>query len=98
MNFYYRMFNAYSAEHVVEELIDLVTKYWIEEVALLHPNFPVDVKRAVAIARGIYESAVRFTWTFQASTHFLSRMSDDEVRMMGAERSPVHGVRKRVYP
>jgi radical SAM superfamily enzyme YgiQ (UPF0313 family) len=27
---------------------------------------------------------VKFTWTFQASTDFLSRMSDDEVRMMGA--------------
>ncbi len=82
--FYHRRFNAYSADHVVEEMIDLVTKYRIEEVALLDSNFPVDVKRAVAIARGIYESGVRFTWTFQASTDFLSRMSDDEVRMMGA--------------
>jgi radical SAM superfamily enzyme YgiQ (UPF0313 family) len=48
--FYHRRFNAYSAEHVVEELVDLVTKYRIEEVALLDSNFPVDVKRAVAIA------------------------------------------------
>jgi anaerobic magnesium-protoporphyrin IX monomethyl ester cyclase len=82
--FYHRRFNAYSAEHVVAELIGLVKKYRIKEVALLDSNFPVDVKRAVAIARGIYESGVRFTWTFQASTDFLSRMSDDEVRMMGA--------------
>ncbi len=82
--FYHRRFNAYSAAHVVEELIDLVTKYRIEEVALLDSNFPVDVKRAIAIARGIYESRVRFTWTFQASTDFLSRMSDEDVRMMGA--------------
>jgi radical SAM superfamily enzyme YgiQ (UPF0313 family) len=82
--FYHRRFNAYTADHVVAEMIDLVTKYRIEEVALLDSNFPVDVKRAVAIARGIYESGVRFTWTFQASTDFLSRMSDDEVRMMGA--------------
>jgi radical SAM superfamily enzyme YgiQ (UPF0313 family) len=82
--FYHRRFNAYPAEHVVRELVELVTKYRIEEVALLDSNFPVDVKRAVAIARGIYESGVRFAWTFQASTDFLSRMSDDEVRMMGA--------------
>ena len=82
--FYHRRFNAYSADHVVKELTDLVTKYRIEEVALLDSNFPVDVKRAVAIAKGIYESGVKFTWTFQASTDFLSRMSDDEVRMMGA--------------
>ncbi len=82
--FYNRRFNPYSAEHVVKELVDLVVKYRIEEVALLDSNFPVDVKRAVAIARGIYESGVRFNWTFQASTDFLSRMTDDEVRILGA--------------
>lgn len=82
--FYHRRFNAYSADHVVKELVELVKKYRIQEVALFDSNFPVDVKRAVAIARGIYESGVRFTWTFQASTDFLSRMSDDEVRMMSA--------------
>jgi anaerobic magnesium-protoporphyrin IX monomethyl ester cyclase len=42
------------------------------------------VRRANAIAKGIYESGVRFRWTFQASTDFLSRMTDDEVRIMGA--------------
>lgn len=82
--FYHRRFNAYGANHVVDELVDLVKKYRIEEVALLDSNFPVDVKRAVEIARGIYESGVRFSWTFQASTDFLSRMSDDEVRILGA--------------
>jgi anaerobic magnesium-protoporphyrin IX monomethyl ester cyclase len=82
--FYHRRFNAYSAEHVVKELVDLVVKYRIEEVSLLDSNFPVDVKRAVAIARGIYESGVKFAWTFQASTDFLSRMTDEEVRIMGA--------------
>lgn len=82
--FYHRRFNAYSADHVVKELVDVVYRYRIDEVALLDSNFPVDVKRAVAIARGIYESGVRFTWTFQASTDFLSRMTDEEVRLMGA--------------
>ncbi len=82
--FYHRRFNAYSADHVVQELTALVTRYRIHEVALFDSNFPVDVRRAVAIARGIYESGVRFTWTFQASTDFLSRMSDDEVRLLGA--------------
>lgn len=82
--FYQRRFNAYSADHVVKELTELVTRYRIDEVALLDSNFPVDLKRALAIARGIHESGVRFTWTFQASTDFLSRMSDDEVRLLGA--------------
>lgn len=82
--FYHRRFNAYTAERVVAELTDLVRRYRIDEVALLDSNFPVDVKRAAAIARGIHDSGVRFTWTFQASTDFLSRMTDEEVRILGA--------------
>ena len=41
MVFYKRRFNALSAERVVSELTDLVTRYRIEEVALLDSNFPV---------------------------------------------------------
>jgi anaerobic magnesium-protoporphyrin IX monomethyl ester cyclase len=82
--FYHRRFNAYSAERVVAELLELVTRFRIDEVALFDSNFPVDVRRAITIARGIYESGLRFTWTFQASTDFLSRMTDDEVRLLGA--------------
>ena len=84
MVFYKRRFNALSAERVVQELTDLVTRYRIEEVALLDSNFPVDLKRAMAIARGIYESGVKFRWTFQASTDFICRMSEDDIRMLGA--------------
>lgn len=83
MVFYKRRFNALSAARVVGELTDLVQRYRIEEVALLDSNFPVDLKRAIEIARGIYESGIKFRWTFQASTDFLSRMSDDEVRLLG---------------
>ena len=39
---YKRRFNAYSAEHVVEELTGLVRQYRITHVALLDSNFPVD--------------------------------------------------------
>jgi len=83
MVFYKRRFNALSAERVVAELIDLVTRYRIEEVALLDSNFPVQLPRALAIARGIVDSGVKFRWTFQASTDFLCRMSEDEVRLLG---------------
>jgi anaerobic magnesium-protoporphyrin IX monomethyl ester cyclase len=84
MVFYKRRFNALSADRVVAELTDLVSRYRLDEVALLDSNFPVDLKRAIAIARGIYQSNVRFRWTFQASTDFLSRMTDDEVRLLGS--------------
>ena len=82
MVFYKRRFNALSAERVVSELSDLVTRYRIEEVALLDSNFPVNLPRALDIARGILASGVKFRWTFQASTDFLCRMSEDEVRLL----------------
>jgi anaerobic magnesium-protoporphyrin IX monomethyl ester cyclase len=83
MVFYNRRFNAYRADRVVSELADLVSRYAIQEVALFDSNFLVDIKRALAIARGIVDSGVKFRWDFQASTDFLWRMSDDDVRLLG---------------
>jgi anaerobic magnesium-protoporphyrin IX monomethyl ester cyclase len=82
MVFYNRRFNAYRAERVVNDLADLVPRYGIQEVALFDSNFLVDIKRALAIARGIVDSKVKFRWDFQASTDFLWRMSDDDVRLL----------------
>jgi radical SAM superfamily enzyme YgiQ (UPF0313 family) len=79
---YKRRFNAYGAEHVVEELVGLVRKYRITNVALLDSNFPVDLRRAIAIAQGIRDSGVKFTWTFQASTDFICRMSQEDVQLL----------------
>ncbi len=79
---YKRRFNAYGAEHVVEELVGLVQKYRITNVALLDSNFPVDLRRAIAIAQGIRDSGVKFTWTFQASTDFICRMSQEDVQLL----------------
>lgn len=83
MVFYKRRFNALAPERVVAEVVDLVERYRIEEVAMLDSNLPVDWRRALTIARGFLQSAVRFRWTFQASTDFLCRMSDDDVRLLG---------------
>jgi anaerobic magnesium-protoporphyrin IX monomethyl ester cyclase len=83
MVFYKRRFNALSVDRVVNEVTDLVARHRIEEVAMLDSNLPVDWRRAVDIARGFLNSKLRFRWTFQASTDFLCRMSDDEVRMLG---------------
>jgi anaerobic magnesium-protoporphyrin IX monomethyl ester cyclase len=82
--FYKRRFNALSADRVVSEMIDLVTRYRTEEVALLDSNFPVQLPRALEIARGVLASGVKFKWTFQASTDFLCRMSENDVRLLGA--------------
>lgn len=80
--FYKRRFNAYRAERVVSEVTELVERYRLEEVAFLDSNFPVDVKRALAIARGLLEHKVKFRWTVQASTDLVCRMSDEEVSML----------------
>src|SRR5262249_27210284 len=77
--FYNRKFNALTAQRVVREVTDLVQCYRLEEVSFLDSNFPVDLKRAVAIARGFIEAGIKFRWTFQASTDLLCRMSDEEV-------------------
>jgi radical SAM superfamily enzyme YgiQ (UPF0313 family) len=83
MVFYKRRFNAYPVSRVISDVTDLVSRYRLSEVAFLDSNFPVDVKRTVAIARGFIESRVKFRWTFQASTDLLCRMSDEEVRLLG---------------
>jgi anaerobic magnesium-protoporphyrin IX monomethyl ester cyclase len=81
--FYNRKFNALTAARVVREVTELVRRFRLEEVSFLDSNFPVDVKRAVAIARGFIETGVRFRWTFQASTDLLCRMSDEDVQLLG---------------
>jgi radical SAM superfamily enzyme YgiQ (UPF0313 family) len=80
--FYKRRFNAYRAERVVSDLAELVPRYNIQQVPLFDSNFLVDRKRAVAIARGIIDSGIKFRWDFQTSTDFVARMSDDDVRLL----------------
>ena len=83
MVFYNRRFNAYDVERVVSEVTGLVRQYRLQEVALVDSNFLVDVHRAVAIAQGFVDSGVSFSWSFQASTDLLCRMSDQEVELLG---------------
>ncbi len=88
--FYKRRFNAYSVERVVEELAELVPRYEIEHVPFFDSNFLVDRKRAVAIAKGIIDSGVKFQWDFQTSTDFLALMSDEDVTALA--ESGVHHI------
>jgi anaerobic magnesium-protoporphyrin IX monomethyl ester cyclase len=83
MVFYKRKFNALAADRVVNEVTELAMRYRIEEVAMLDSNLPVDWRRCLEIARGFVDAKTTFHWTFQASTDFLCRMSDDDVRLLG---------------
>ena len=88
--FYKRRFNAYRVERVVAELSELVPRYDIEHVPFFDSNFLVDRKRAVAIAKGIIGSGVKFQWDFQTSTDFLALMSEEDVRLLA--ESGVHHI------
>jgi len=88
--FYKRRFNAYRVARVVDDLAELVPRYNIEHVPLFDSNFLVDRKRAVAIAKGIVASGIRFRWDFQTSTDFLSLMSEEDVRLLA--ESGVHRI------
>jgi anaerobic magnesium-protoporphyrin IX monomethyl ester cyclase len=83
MVFYKRRFNALEAQRVINEVTELVERYQIEEVAMLDSNLPVDWRRAREIAKGFLDSGKKFRWTFQASTDFLCRLSDDDVTLLG---------------
>jgi radical SAM superfamily enzyme YgiQ (UPF0313 family) len=82
MVFYNRRFNPLTVAGVVEEVVDLVRTYNLDEIALVDSNFLVDTRRATALARGFIESGVRFKWTFQASTDLLCRLTDAEVSLL----------------
>ena len=84
MVFYNRRFNPQDTAAVVDEILGLVRRHRLSEVALVDSNFLVDTHRALAIARGFLASDVRFRWTFQASTDLLCRLSDEEVCLLGA--------------
>lgn len=88
--FYKRRFNAYRVDRVVQELAELVPRYAIEHVPFFDSNFLVDRKRAVAIAKGIVASGVKFQWDFQTSTDFLALMSEEDVRVLA--ESGVHHI------
>jgi anaerobic magnesium-protoporphyrin IX monomethyl ester cyclase len=82
MVFYNRRVNPYDTGQVVEELVTLVREHRLTEVALLDSNFLVDVRRALAIAKGILNAGTRFHWSFQASTDLLCRMADEDVQTL----------------
>jgi len=84
MVFYNRRFNPYSVEQVVQEITQLVRRHRLTEVALVDSNFLVDTRRAVGIARGFLDEGTKFSWTFQASTDLLCRMTDEEVKLLAA--------------
>jgi anaerobic magnesium-protoporphyrin IX monomethyl ester cyclase len=79
---YGRSWNALPAEQVVSEMTDLVRRYRFELLWVVDDNFLVDHQRAVAIAHGLVRSEVKFSWSIQASTNLVTRLSDAELSLL----------------
>ncbi len=82
--FYGRRVHAQGAEGAAAEMCELAVRYRITHFPLVDSNFLVDTRRAVAFAQALVDRGARFTWSFQASTDLLCRMSDEEVRLLYA--------------
>src|SRR5262249_1890346 len=79
---YGRKWNALPSDQVVEEMTDLVTRYRLELLWVVDDNFLVDRTRAVAIAEGLVQSGVKFRWSIQASTNLVTRLDNDELKLL----------------
>ena len=79
---YGRKWNALPAAQVAEETCDLVSRYGLELLWIVDDNFLVDRERAVEIAEHIVRRGTRFTWSIQASTNLVSRMTHEELCLL----------------
>lgn len=79
---YGRQWNALPAGQVVAEMTELVTRYRLELLWVVDDNFLVDRPRAVAIAEGLVRSGVKFRWSIQASTNLVTRLDDNELKLL----------------
>jgi anaerobic magnesium-protoporphyrin IX monomethyl ester cyclase len=82
--FYSRRVHAQGGDAAASEMCSLAAQYRITHFPLVDSNFLVDTRRAVALAQSLINKGAAFTWSFQASTDLLCRMSDEEVRLMYA--------------
>jgi anaerobic magnesium-protoporphyrin IX monomethyl ester cyclase len=79
---YGRKWNALAPEQVVEETVELTSRYNLQLLWIVDDNFLVDRDRAVRIAEGLVQRNSRFEWSIQASTNLVNRLSVDELKLL----------------
>jgi anaerobic magnesium-protoporphyrin IX monomethyl ester cyclase len=79
---YGRRWNALPPEQVVEETIDLTTRYRLELLWVVDDNFLVDIDRALRIAEGLVCAGASFRRSIQATTNLTARLSLEELRLL----------------
>jgi anaerobic magnesium-protoporphyrin IX monomethyl ester cyclase len=79
---YGRKWNALEPEQVVEETMDLTTRYNLQLLWVVDDNFLVDRNRAVGIAEGLVRRNAKFDWSIQASTNLVNRLTVEELKLL----------------
>src|SRR5579872_3550514 len=79
---YGRGWNALEPAQVVEESMDLVTRYRLQLLWIVDDNFLVDRERALGIAEGLVRRDAKFDWSIQASTNLVDRFTVDELKLL----------------
>ncbi len=87
---YGRKWNALPVPQVVEETIDLSSRYRLELLWMADDNFLVDLDRALQIAEGLVRGGAPFKWSIQATTNLTARLSVEELRLL--RRSGLHQI------
>src|SRR6266436_3580765 len=79
---YGRKWNALEPQQVVEETMDLVTRYRLQLLWIVDDNFLVDRERALGIAEGLVRRDAKFDWSIQASTNLVDRFTVEELKLL----------------
>ena len=79
---YGRKWNALSPEQFVEETVDLTRRYRLDMLWVVDDNFLVDLDRAREIGAGLLNAGADFTWSIQATTNLVARLSLEDLKLL----------------
>lgn len=79
---YGRKWNALPPEQFVEETVDLSRRYALDMIWVVDDNFLVDMDRARGIAEGLVKEGSEYTWSIQATSNVVARLTPEDLRML----------------
>jgi radical SAM superfamily enzyme YgiQ (UPF0313 family) len=79
---YGRKWNALGPEQFVEETVDISRRYALEMIWVVDDNFLVDLDRARRIAEGLAQQGSHYTWSIQATTNLVARLSLEDLKLL----------------
>jgi radical SAM superfamily enzyme YgiQ (UPF0313 family) len=79
---YGRKWNALLPDQFVSETVDLSRRYALEMIWVVDDNFLVDMDRARVIADGLVRERSHYTWSIQATSNVVARLTPEDLRML----------------